>query len=174
MAKSTCRAVSAISSEERNAYRNLLLREWRPELSANELAFLSYVIDLTIEWGRDQLDTTVDQMIEGVPSSDPAWPWQRPPIGIAKRTLERVMRELRDKGVILVEARRNACSIIRVNPAGSPSERVRSYNALKLAREGQTTATAADIESFDASITAMVAGNNRHGGGPYKPTDKPT
>lgn len=175
---------SAISLTERCDFRNVLARVWRPHLSTDEFAFLHYVIDNSVEWGREALDVTIDQMVNGVPNPpDHAWPWKLPPIGIARRTLERVIQKLRTRGAILVEAIRNRCTIIRLNTFWAPLEGMMSFIAPKRLRERleqqtnlfgeeEITATVADIDRGAQGITANQAVNNRHGGGPIKQDTK--
>lgn len=168
------------SNPEKTRIRYVLQREWRPHLSPDERDFLQYVIEHSVELGRDVLDVTLDQMINGVPA-DPVtgWSWRITPVGFARRTLERLIQRLKDKGVLLVEAVRNRCTLIRLNMLWSPVESIMSIAIPKRLQAGSQTraqtslpfddaitATVADIEQEQTAITANLAGNNRHRGGP--------
>lgn len=187
--KMTC----AFSVPERTEVRNVIERVWRPHLSVAERDFLRYVADNSIEWGRDVLSVTVDQMLNGIPSDDPVWPWRLPPIGLPRRSLERLIQCLRAKGAIIVEAIRHKCTLIRLNFTWAPMEGMMTLAVPKRISQATNQSPELDFGSFIPAIVAVnqstspaaitaksvpiparLADNNRHDGVPIKQTDKQT
>jgi hypothetical protein len=120
----TVKMYQDFSFVEKLAIRNVMVREWRPHLLPDERDFLAYVYDNTIEWGRSVLDATVDQMLNGVPSDHAEWTWRLTPVGFPRRTLERLIKSLKERGAIFVSAVRHRATKITLNLLWSPAENV--------------------------------------------------
>jgi hypothetical protein len=170
---------------EKCDFRNVLAREWREHLSTDEFAFLHYVMYESLEWGKVTLDVTINQMLNGI-RNPPGhrWKWRLSPVGIARRTVERLIARLKERGVLFVEAVRNRCTKLTLNLLWTPMEDTMSLSMPKRLREQQAntsdqsefmdeiTASVADISQSTEAITANQAVNNRHSGGPYKQNNK--
>lgn len=180
--------MTAFSSQERCAVRNVLEREWRLYLSSDERDFLRYLIDNTVEWGRSVLDVTIDQMLSGVPSdNDSGWTWRLPPVGFSRRTLERIIAKLKAKGALTIEVVHRTCQRICLNFLWTPMEGVMSLLIPKnrknvdaetddeisgLSVASSLTAKLAGKKNSDDLLTANLAGIDRQSGGPIKQNDK--
>jgi len=114
----------------------VLAREWRAYLSPDEYVFLDYIRDLTVEWGRSSIDLTLDQMVSGVrAAAGSIWRWLVPPLGIPKRSLQRLINELRRKGALITEVLRNRCTVYRINMEWRPAPEVMDMLTPKRSRE---------------------------------------
>ena len=74
-------------------------REWRPYLSIAERDFCIWFIDSTVSYSRTKLTATVPQMITGMHSRRTGELWLKP-VEMSARTIERVLKELCEKGVL--------------------------------------------------------------------------
>ncbi|QSY98676.1 hypothetical protein J2J97_31900 (plasmid) [Rhizobium bangladeshense] len=178
--------MTAFSSQERCAVRNVLEREWRIYLSTDERDFLRYLIDNTVEWGRHVLDVTLNQMLAGIRSdNDSGWTWRLPPVGFSRRTLERVIAKLKARGAITIDVVHRTCQRISLNFLWSPVEHVMSLLPISKKRKDvaaededelstavSLTANLAGKSENVGSLTANLAGIDRQFGGPIKQNDK--
>jgi hypothetical protein len=125
-----------------------LQREWRPHLNIGERDFLAYLLDNTVCYGRDWLKATVDQMIAGTD-------WL-PRIGMAKRSIYRVVESLKTRGLLTVKmlARRVPCFIVNLKWSPAVSIPISKKQAERMAaREaGLSPGAPESEEKFSANL----------------------
>lgn len=85
-------------------------RDWRDTLTITERDLLNYLVDNTFSYGRDWIRVTVDQMVSGTD-------WGLSPIGMARRTIYKVIGTLREKGVLVVKSVNRKVNEYRINLA---------------------------------------------------------
>lgn len=113
--------------KERVAVRNIVFMEWRKHLSADERDLVSYIMELTVAWGRDFIEYTYDQMKAGVPAPENSgYTWRVPPIEIARAQFYRILGRLKEKGAVLVESVERKYTRLRLNLGWIPQEGVMS------------------------------------------------
>jgi len=116
-----------MSLTDRVAVRNIVFMEWRKHLSADERDLVSYIMELTVAWGRDFIEYTYDQMKAGVPAPENSgYTWRVPPIEIARAQFYRILGRLKEKGAVLVESVERKYTHLRLNLGWIPQEGVMS------------------------------------------------
>jgi hypothetical protein len=130
-----------------------LHREWRDHLTVAERDFLGWFLDNTVCWGRTTLRVTVRQMAEGTH-------WLRSSC-IPERTLWRIVKALKEKGLLAVKSLRNVTEFA-INLFWTPEDPM-----LRIPKrlQGQETA---DAEGANVAETpANLADAVRQIGSPY-------
>jgi hypothetical protein len=93
---------SEYESRASQAY-SVLGRLWRPHLTSEELAIVSYLIDYTLAEGRETLDATFKQLENGVPAEKGPWPWRLSPLGIPRASFYRACSRLKARRLMNVD-----------------------------------------------------------------------
>jgi len=141
------------TGKQKLAIQNVLNREWGPYLDPHEFRVAAYIMDNSIQWGRKQFDVTMRQMQSGIPNAEGPWPWKLPPINVPERTLNRTLKAMKQRGIIISVVKEMRCTFLSINLDWRPADGVRSMS-----------------EALSGS--ARMAEELCQGGGPYKQNGK--
>lgn len=117
--------MSDLSLVERCSVRNVVCSEWRPHLAADERDLVSYILELTVAWGREALEFTFEQLEAGQPAPENSgYTWRVAPINVSRASFYRTLKKLKDRGIVFVEAMHRAFTRIWINLDWRPEEAV--------------------------------------------------
>ncbi|WP_029556979.1 hypothetical protein [Xanthobacter sp. 91] len=146
-----------MSLMERTSIRNIVERQWRAHLAADERDLLSYLLSCTVEWGRQFVSATYEQLAEGIKSTEGSgYEYLVPPIRIKRTQFYALLSSLKERGILIVEAVKRKCTRIEINLNWTPVEGVMSPTlAVAKGRRKLNLEPAAEKDEFEQELGGL-------------------